>query len=113
MKILNITKNTVLADDVEIASTALKRMIGLLGKDNISAGNALVLMPCDSIHTFFMRFPIDVLFVDKSNKIIKAVKAIRPFRLTRVYFRSNYCVELPVGSIDAANTAEGDVIRME
>ncbi len=110
MKIINKTKNTILAEEVMVADTPFSRMKGLLGNKEFSKGKAVLIRPCNSIHTFFMRFPIDVLFVDRGNRIIKAISTIKPFRLTPIYLKANFTVELPSGTIQATSTQENDEI---
>lgn len=113
MKIINKTKNTVLASDVIIADTLLKRLKGLLGKKEFHKGQALIITPCNSIHTFFMHLTIDVLFIDKHNKVIKAIPSIKPFRLTRVYLKAKFVIELPVNTIKSALINEEDILVIE
>lgn len=113
MKIINKQKNTVLADDAVSADTLLKRMRGLLGYKEIKKGQALILNPCNSIHTFFMKFPIDVLFLNKSNQVIKIIHSMKSFRLSNIYFSSKLAVELPIGTIEASQTQKGDIICFE
>ena len=112
-----IARNTrtgkVLATDVKIADTLFTRMKGLLGRKELPEGEALWIKPCFSIHTFFMKFPIDILFLNKQNQIIAFVTEFPPNRLTRVYARSFSVLELPTGTIDAANAIIGDNIRIE
>jgi len=110
MKIINSAKNAVLAENAIIADTFLTRAKGLLGRKDFKQGEALVIRPCNSIHTFFMRFPIDVLFVDKENKIIRATPSLRPYRLSRVCFNSVFAVELPAGTLELTSTQEGDTL---
>ena len=107
MKIINKTNNNTLAENAMVANTPFKRMKGLLGKRDFSKGQALILDPCNSIHMFFMRFPIDVLFLDKNNHVLKAISSLRPFCLTPVYFKSKLAIELPVGTIEFSSTCEG------
>jgi len=113
MKIVNKTKNTFLAEDVVIANTLFKRIKGLLGKKEFKKGQALILNPCNSIHTFFMHFPIDVLFVDKDNRVIKAISVFPPFRFSNIYFNSAFVIELPSGTINSTSTSEGDLLLIE
>ncbi len=113
MRISNKTNNNVVAENVTVANTPLKRMRGLLGKKEFPQGQALVLDPCNSIHMLFMRFPIDVLFVDKNNRVVKAISSIMPFRLTPIYFKSKFAIELPVGTIISTATGEGDDLSLE
>ena len=111
MKIINKSKGVVLADAI-IADTPFKRMKGLLGRKALNEGEALVIKPCNSIHTFFMRFPIDVLFVDKNNKVIKAISSIKPFRITGIYFGAAFVVELSAGTIKRTRTVESDLLSL-
>ncbi|MDP2905663.1 MAG: DUF192 domain-containing protein [Candidatus Omnitrophota bacterium] len=113
MKIFNITKNTILATDAVLASTYLARLKGLLGKKELGGSSALILRPCNAIHTVFMCFAIDVLFVDKGNRVIKVIANLAPFRLTSVYFKAAYTVELPVGSIASSNTRVNDILEID
>lgn len=113
MRIINKTKNTILAEDVVVASTPFKRIKGLLGEKELKKNQALLIRPCNSIHTFFMRFPIDVLFVDKENRVIKAISYLEPFRLTYIYFNASFAIELPAGTIQPNFTQEGDTLLLE
>lgn len=112
MKIINQTKNTVLAEDAIIADTFLKRIKGLLGRKDFKPGGALTIKPCNSIHTFFMRFPIDGLFLDKDNCVVAAVPFISPFRLTYIYFTAVLAIELPAGTLSFSHTQKGDRIAI-
>ena len=112
MKIINQTKDTVLAKEVIIADTFLKRIKGLLGRKDFLPGEALIIKPCNSIHTFFMRFPIDVLFVDKDNRVLKALSSVKPFRLTSIYFQASFVIELPSGTIQSTLTCKGDTLQI-
>jgi len=96
-----------------VANTPFKRMKGLLDRKELKKGQALVLKPCNSIHTFFMRFRIDVLFVAKDNAVIEAIPNIRPFRLTYIYFNAALAIELPTGTIQSSSTSKGDSILLE
>ena len=113
MKLFNKTKNTVLAESLNLADTPLKRMRGLLGKKEMKIGQALMLKPCNSIHTLFMSFPIDVIFVNKANRVIKAIHSLRPFRLTPIYFHASFVIELPPGTLKTKNTSCDDEISIE
>lgn len=113
MKLINKTKNTVLAQEVTTAGTLFKRMKGLLGQRNMAKGSALLLRPCNSVHTFFMRFPIDVLFIGKDNRVIKTISALKPFRITNICFRADFVIELPGGIINSTLTSQGDILSLE
>lgn len=110
MTLINKTKNTTLAKKVLIANTPFKRIKGLLGKSDFKQEEALIIKPCNSIHTFFMRFAIDVIFVDKQNRIVKTISNLEPWRLTGVYLSANFCIELPAGTIASTSTSKGDFL---
>ena len=95
-----------------MADSIFARMKGLLGRKELKSGQALVLKPCDSVHTFFMQFAIDVLFVDKHNKVVGAASNLLPFRLSPLFFRAAYAIELPAGVISSTATAKGDSILL-
>jgi uncharacterized membrane protein (UPF0127 family) len=78
MVLVNATKKTIVSDNCHFANSVLKRMIGLLNRGQLGRGEGLLLDRCYGIHTFGMRFPIDVLFLDKDLRVIRAVKALPP-----------------------------------
>lgn len=111
MVLVNATKKTVLADRCRFANTVFKRMIGLLNRNSLGPGEGLLLDRCYGIHTIGMRFAIDVLFLDRDFRVMRAVSAIPPFR-TCVVKQALYVVELPVGAIERSRTEPGDQIQM-
>ena len=113
MKIINTTKNVTLADNVALAQTAVSRLKGLLFYKEFRNGQALIIKPCNSIHTFFMRFPIDVIFLGANDKIIKIHQGMKPFKATPIYFKSNFVIELPAGIVEATGTTASDILSIE
>jgi len=113
MRIINLTRQRVLADNALVAGSFFLRLVGLLNRKELNPGEALILKPCNSIHTFLMRFTIDVLFVDKANSVVKTVPRLKPFRLTYIYPNSTFAIELPAGVIAATSTQQGDIISLE
>ncbi len=101
-----------MANEVCVADTALRRMKGLLGRRSFQAGRALVINPCNSIHTLFMRFSIDVLFLGKDNRVVRPISFIKPFRFSPVCFSAYMAIEFPAGTIQATRTQEGDIISI-
>ena len=87
-------------------------MKGLIGAKALTAGQALVITRCQSIHMFGMSFSIDVIFCDRQNKVVGRCVGIKPFRLSPVFFRAHYAIELPTGSIAASGTALGDHLSL-
>ena len=113
MKIVNATKNSILAEAATVALSIGARTRGLLGKRELRPGQALVIKPCNSIHTFFMRFPIDAVFVDPGNKVVKTISAMRPFRLSGIYVKASFTIELPAGAIAKSSTQIGDTLAFQ
>jgi len=112
MRIINLTKNTLLADEAKMANTFFTRLIGLLNRNSLRKGEALILTPSNCIHSFFMRFTIDVLFLDKTGRVIAALPAFKPFRLSPIYFNSCTTVELPENTLKLSQTQPGDIIKI-
>jgi uncharacterized protein len=98
----------VVAEEVEHVRSTWARMKGLLGRDSLAEGHALLIEPCSSIHTFFMRFPIDVLFLSRDLRVLRALHRLQPWRATRVHFGSAMAVELPAGTLERAQVQRGD-----
>jgi len=113
LSIQNISKNTIIAQNGVIADTFLSRMTGLLNRKSLLANEALVIKRCNSIHMLFMRFPIDVIFVDKSDCVVGLVERIKPFRLSPIFFQSQYAIEVSAGVIGQTKTAVGDQIEIK
>lgn len=113
MKVFNRTKNKMLAENASIASTLLSRLKGLLGRTGLSKGEGLIISDCASIHTFFMHFPIDVIFLNYEHTVVKVKKSLFPFRLLDCPFSGSITIELPSGTIDATRTEVGDYIELQ
>jgi len=112
VKILNITRGTELVSRARLANRPWSRGWGLLGRARLEDGEGLVLEPCSSIHTAFMRFTMDVLFADRTGMVVKAVPSLKPFRLSGA-LRARYTLELPPGTIARTGTLVGDLLRFE
>jgi len=112
MKVINISRNSVLADNAQLADTFLKRLIGLLNHKALNKGEALILTPSNCIHSLFMRFTIDIIFLDKAGRVIEALPAFKPFRLSPIYFSSHSVIELPENTLQLTQTQPGDIIKI-
>lgn len=113
MRIVNSTRGTVLADDAELAATFWRRFVGLMGRQALAPGTGLVIDPCRSVHTMFMRFPIDVAYVDGTSRVVKVVCNLRPFRTSAALLRSSKVIELPAGAIGRSETEPGDILAFQ
>jgi uncharacterized membrane protein (UPF0127 family) len=111
--ISNLTRGATIASRIVIAQNPWQRMKGLLGAKDFPQGDALVITHCNSIHMFFMKFPIDVIFCDQQDKVVGLCSNIKPFYLSPVYFKASYAIELPTGTITASKTQIGDQIDLK
>ena len=110
MRVLNVTRQTCLATRMEVADSGPKRNKGLLGRDRLAPGEGLWIVPCESVHTFFMRFPIDLVYLDRNNKVRKVRSSVGPWRLSAC-FSAHSILELPAGTIRATQTQRGDSLE--
>jgi uncharacterized membrane protein (UPF0127 family) len=109
----NASRDCLLAGRAEVATGPLPRAIGLIGRRDWSAADGLVIEPCNSVHTFFMRLPIDVVHVGGEGEVLRLLPAMGPWRLGPIVRQSQRVLELPVGTIEATGTQVGDRLRVE
>ncbi len=108
IQVRNLTRDTVLTDRCRIADSYWPRLIGLMGVESLEAGEGLLIQPCNAIHTHFMRFPIDVLYVSQEDKVVAIEEAMAPWRFGRIRRDARYVIELAAGTIAATGTEVGD-----
>lgn len=113
MKIYNSTQNNIISEEVKVAENFISRSVGLLSKRFLKEGESLVIKPCCSIHTFFMRFDIDVLFINKKNEIIALYENVKPWQILPIHLSSRYVIELAAGNIFEKNIKKGDIIQID
>ena len=109
----NSARNTILGETIEVASTAAQKVRGLLGRECLEDGQGLLFKSCSSLHTFFMAFPIDVVFADRNGRVLKAASNVKPFKLVAAPLRAYYAIELPAGAIERSGTKEGDMLSFD
>jgi uncharacterized protein len=107
LALVNQRTDEALARHVEVAVTRRARRKGLLGRDGFGSSCALILAPCAAIHTMFMRFDIDAVFVDDDGRAVKVVRRLAPWRIA-VDATAHAVVELPAGSLSDDDVAIGD-----
>jgi len=107
-KINKMGSADLIAESVEKAETFFSRAKGLLGRTFLSPSNALWISPCNNIHTFFMKFTIDCVFVDKNLFVQKAFSRVRPFKILGPYWKAYSVFELSEGCIERFSVKEGD-----
>lgn len=108
MVLWNLTKQVVLAHEVRLACSFKERFKGWMGKQRVEKGQALLIYPCKGIHTWFLRFPLDILFLSKEGEVLLTLSNLPPFRFSPWVPLSQAVVELPAGCIQATNTSAGD-----
>ncbi|MGQ9553643.1 MAG: DUF192 domain-containing protein [Anaerolineae bacterium] len=108
----NETRKTTLAREAIIADNAWTRLRGLLGRPQLRDGQAMVIRPSTGIHTFFMGYPIDVIYLDATNHVVRSLEHLRPFRFGPIDLRTKQVIELPAGTIARSRTQEGDRIAL-
>ncbi len=114
MQIHNLSRQTTLATSAQRAHTYRDRFLGLMFREALPEGGGLLLEPEGSIHTFFMRFPIDVLYLDRDSRVLRAVQAMPPSRIGPVLTRGCHAIlELPAGVIQQSGTEVGDQLQIE
>ncbi len=109
---LETADGRVVAEHVAVAAGVLSRFLGLMFRRELPAGHGLALRPCNSIHMFFMRFPLDVLFVDGDGRVVRVLDGIRPWRATALVRHSKSAIELPAGTARRSGVSAGTVVRM-
>ena len=107
----NQTRNTVLGRAVDVADTSAKRNTGLLKHTRLEPGEGLWIDTC-SVHTFFMKFPIDLIYVDKRRRVRKVSNAVPPWRLSGC-LTAHSVLELPAGTAAETGTRSGDQLSIE
>jgi uncharacterized membrane protein (UPF0127 family) len=109
-RVVNETKGTVVAERVGHARSFWRRFRGLMLQSSLEADSGLFIEPSSSIHTAFMRFPIDAVFVDRGRKVVK-VTTVKPWRAA--LSRGHSVLELPAGRAAAMGVEAGDVLLIE
>src|SRR6185436_16519042 len=108
----NLSRATRLAGSADVAGGLLSRGRGLMGVTEWRGRDGLVLEHCNSIHTFFMRMPIDVVYLDRDGQVLRADEAMRPWRIGPLVWRAKRVLELPAGAVARSETRVGDRLRL-
>ena len=105
--VVNERNNEVIGSRIRLADTPKLRSKGLLGKKSLESGEGLMIRPCWSIHTAFMRFSLDVLYIDRQGGVMKVVSNLQPFRISGAWGARD-TIELPAGALDGLDIRRGD-----
>lgn len=108
----NRTRDVLLADRASVAGTSAERRKGLLGRASLDTGEGLWIVPCESIHTFFMKFPIDVVFLSRQGEVLKIRPNLGQWKIA-LSLRAHSVLELPGGILERTGTAVGDYLDLK
>jgi uncharacterized membrane protein (UPF0127 family) len=110
-QVRNLTRGTSVGDAICSAKTSAERRIGLLKHTGLAEGEGLWIVPCEAIHTFFMKFSLDLIYLDRKRRVKSVVPAVKPWRLSAC-FLAHSVIELPVGTIERTGTRKGDELEL-
>lgn len=108
IEIVNSTKGTAVGSAIEVAATIRSRLRGLLGRCCLNRGGGLFITPCSGVHTWGMRFPIDVVALDSRMRVVEAREHLGSFRIAAVGWKTGCVLELPEGTIRQSQIEVGD-----
>ena len=111
LRVRNLTRETELADKLEVAGSGPKRSKGLLGRKTLEPGEGLWIIPCEAVHTFFMQFPIDLVYLDRKCRVKKTTPGVPAWRLSAC-LSAHSVIELPAGTIHKTQTQRGDILEI-
>lgn len=112
VRVLNVTRDTVVGERVRVATSALDRSVGLLRTPEVVPGGGLWIERSPSIHMFFMRYAIDAVFVDRDLRVKKIAANLKPWRMVLWAFGARDCLELRAGAAAESGTVVGDELRV-
>jgi len=112
LRVRNLSRNTMLADRAAIADTSRTRKVGLLKHTALEPGEGLWITPCEAVHTIGMKFPIDVLFLDRKRRVVKIRPSMPHWRMSAC-LSAHSVLELPSGTAEATRTLAGDQLQLE
>jgi uncharacterized membrane protein (UPF0127 family) len=110
VSVRNVSRDAWLGEAIETADSSAERTKGLLSRTGLEPGSGLWIVPCEAIHTFFMKFAIDVVFIDKKKRVRKTVPGLAPWRMA-MCLPAHSVLELPVGVIGSTGTKPGDQLE--
>lgn len=112
VQVYNLSKDNILLDKAYIADNFFTRLKGLLGKDGLDSGEGLIIKPCNSIHTIGMKFPIDVAFLDKDDRVVHIMNNIPSGRFSPIVKKAKYVIETKAGELALKGLEIGDILQL-
>lgn len=111
--ITNTDNNKVVGNQIYLANTMLSRFIGLMSKKELKEEEGLLLTPCNSVHMMFMKFPLDIVFLNRKNQVIFMIENLKPWRISPVILRAQSVLELPIGTIAKAELKRDHTLKID
>jgi uncharacterized membrane protein (UPF0127 family) len=113
LRAINRTRGTLVGESIRVADSGLTRIIGLLGERTLPSGDGLLIVPSQGVHTLGMLFAIDIVVLDGDWNVIATRRELRPFRMTRVFWKAAAVLELPPGVVESSRTVKGDILEFD
>ena len=110
LRVVNSSRRTTLATNLEVAGSGARRSKGLLGRKGLAPGEGMWIVPCEAVHTFFMQFPLDLVYLDRKHQVKKVRSNVTPWRLSACLV-AHSIIELPAGTIRDTQTQPGDILE--
>ncbi len=107
----NLTRGTSIGDAIDCAESSAERRTGLLRHTKLNEGEGLWIVPCEAVHTFFMKFALDLIYLDRKKRVRGVRQAVAPWRMS-MCFAAHSVIELPVGTIERTGTRPGDQVEI-
>jgi len=108
VQFINLTRGTTMGREIGVANNPWTRFVGLMGKGSLAEGRGLHIAPCSSVHMFFMRIALDVVYLDAGMRVVKTAPNLKPWRISFGAKGAKSVLELPVGTIRRSRTEPGD-----
>jgi uncharacterized membrane protein (UPF0127 family) len=113
IRVENLTRSQPLVTAGRVADGYWSRLRGLIGSKPLQPGEGLLIVPCNSVHSHFMGFTIDVLYVDRALQVVAMDLCMAPWRFGRLRRQAHFVIELPAGTASATGTQVGDQLQVE
>lgn len=113
LQVTNLTQGVELVESGLIADNVFTRVKGLLGKKGLEPGTGLLITPCGSIHSMWMRFRFDAVFISREGEVVHLIEAMPPWRASKMIWQAKSVLELPAGVIAATGTQVGDQLKLD
>lgn len=112
MKCRNLADGKIIASNLQMKDSFFGRLVGLLSRSGLKDGEGIILNPCTQIHTFFMRFTIDAVFISKDFEVVAVIENMRPWRMSPLYLKARYTMEVNGGYL-AGRLKPGQKVSFE